>query len=371
VVVVGAGLVGALVATRLAREGLDTAVLEARTVAGGATGRSAGMVLAGLPGHYDQAISTYGRQRAREIWALTVEGREKLLEQAQRLSVPVEPTGSIAVATDDAEAEALAESAELLQEDGFNVGWEPGDPLERGFSAVLHCPDDATVDAAALTQALLSSSGAPVVHQRTEVHNLERDGDRIRVWAQGRNVLCDAVILAVNSYAPLLDFSFADKVTPTRSLTLITEPLGQVMLEQPCCADHGQTFCRQFPDGRLLVGGWREESHASPSQDSEAGAQEDGFYDALQDKLVSFAARHFPEIRLHKTRHKSGVMDLTPDGLPLVGRLSNLPQVTFAVGLGGRGLAWAAIVAERVVQLVLNAQNPEILDASRLKPPKT
>ena len=48
VVVVGAGLGGAAVAARLAREGFDTAVLEAQSVAGGATGRSAGMVLTGL-----------------------------------------------------------------------------------------------------------------------------------------------------------------------------------------------------------------------------------------------------------------------------------------------------------------------------------
>ncbi len=52
VVVVGAGIVGAAVAARLARQGLQVAVLEAQQVAGGATGRSAGMVLTGLPGNY-------------------------------------------------------------------------------------------------------------------------------------------------------------------------------------------------------------------------------------------------------------------------------------------------------------------------------
>jgi len=89
VVVVGAGLVGAAVAARLVREGIDTAVLEARTVAGGATGRSAGMVLTGLAGHYNWAVSAYGRQQAREVWALTVEGRRRLVETAGRLDVPI------------------------------------------------------------------------------------------------------------------------------------------------------------------------------------------------------------------------------------------------------------------------------------------
>ena len=48
VVIVGAGLVGAAVAAHLAQNGIGTAVLEAQSVAGGATGRSAGMVLTGL-----------------------------------------------------------------------------------------------------------------------------------------------------------------------------------------------------------------------------------------------------------------------------------------------------------------------------------
>ena len=161
VIVVGAGLVGAATAARLVREGFDTAILEAQGVAGGATGRSAGMVLTGLAGHYNWAVSTYGRQKAREIWALTVEGRERLVEAAERMGVPVKHTGSIALAVEEAEADALKESAQLLQEDGFDAWFDHNDPLTRGFCAALRQPDDVTVDGAALTQGRLAAgSGA-------------------------------------------------------------------------------------------------------------------------------------------------------------------------------------------------------------------
>ena len=62
----------------------------------------------------------------------------------------------------------------------------------------------------------------------------------------------------------------------------------------------------------------------------------------------------------------SGIMGFTPDGLPLVGSLPDLPRVYFAVGLGGRGLAWAFVVAERLVELMLNDTDPGILSAARL-----
>jgi glycine/D-amino acid oxidase-like deaminating enzyme len=371
VVVVGAGLVGAAVATRLIGEGLDVAILEAQTIAGGATGRSAGMVLTGLTGHYNRAVAAYGRQKAREIWALTVEGRERLVEAAERLEVPVEQTSSLALAIDDAEVEALEESAALLQEDGFDAQFDFGDPLERGFHAALRYPDDVTVDAAALTQALLAANDV-TVHEGTEVYSLEPERDGLRVWAHGRTVFCSAVVLAINGYAPLFDSYFTDKVVPTRSLVFFTESLDGMILEQPCCAGYGYEYCRQLPDRRLLLGSWRR-PHPHPRSFSLRGGREapipdpspyegEGrqteLDDVVQDGLLHFAARHFPDVAAHGADRWSGVMGFTPDGLPLVGQLPDLPHTYFAVGLGGRGLAWAFVVAEQLVASMLHDAEP-------------
>ena len=360
VVVVGAGLVGAAVAARLIREGVNTAILEAQTPAGGATGRSAGMVLAGLAGHYNWAVSAYGREQAREVWAFTVEGQDRLIEAAERLGVPVQRTGSLALAVDETEADALKESAELLREDGFDARFEPNDPLGRGFRAALRQPGDVTVDATALTRALLAASGV-VVHEGTEVYDLAWDPNGLRVWAQGRTVMCNTVALAINGYAPLFDPYFADKVAPTRSLVFATESLDAVTLEQPCCADYGYEYCRQLPDRRLLLGGWRR-----PHMVSQEISQETELGDVVQDGLTRFASRHFPEVETRDASRWSGVMGFTPDGLPLVGRLPDLPQAYFALGLGGRGLAWAFVLAERLVDLMLRGTDPGILAADRL-----
>jgi len=360
VVVVGAGLVGAVVAVSLARQGFDVAILDAQGVAGGATGCSAGMVLTGLPGHYNWAVSAYGRQKAREIWALTVEGRKKLVETAGRLGVPVGHTGSLDLAVEELEADALKASAELLQEDGFDARLAPGDPLERGFSAALRQPADVTVDAAALTQALLDTSSIKV-HERTEVYGLEPELEGVRVWAQGRTVLCSAVVLATNGYAPLLDPYFSDKIAPTRSLVFTTEPLDEVLLEQPCCADYGYEYCRQLPDRRLLLGCWRR-----PRASASEGGAEDEPEDVVWGGLAQFVATYFPEAETRIADRWSGMMGFTPDGLPLVGALPDLPQAYFAVGFGGRGLAWSFVVAERLVGLMMRDTDPGLLSAARL-----
>jgi glycine/D-amino acid oxidase-like deaminating enzyme len=368
VVVVGAGLVGAAVATRLTGEGFDVAVLEAQNIAEGATGRSAGMVLTGLAGHYNWAVSAYGRQKAREVWELTVEGRRRLVEKARKLEIPVGCTGSLSLAVEDIEADALGESVELLREDGFDAQFLSSDPLDRGFRAALHQPDDVVVDAVALTQALLSSSQV-IVHESTEVYSLEPERGSVRVWAQGRTVLCSAVVLAVNGYASLLAPYFSEKVAPTRGLVLVTEPLNKVALEQPCRADYGYEYCRQLPDRRLLLGGRRRPRSLSQETGDEVDqgvSLGDGPDDALQEGLLRFVSRHFPEVKTRIANRWSGLMGFTPDGLPLLGRLPGLPQVYFTVGFGGQGLAWAFVLAERLVELMLNDADPGPLSATRL-----
>jgi glycine/D-amino acid oxidase-like deaminating enzyme len=363
IVVIGAGLVGAAIAARLARAGFDTAVLEAQNVAGGATGRSAGMVLTGLAGYYNWAISAYGRLGAQEIWALTAEGRERLVETAGRLEVPFETTGSLALAVEEMEAQALEESAELLQEDGFDVQFVPDDPLERGFCAALYQPDDVVVDATELTQSLLIT-GDVTVHTRTEVFDLEPENGGVRVWAQGRNVLCSAVVLAVNGYASLFDPYFANRVAPTRSLVFAVEPPDGVTLERPCCADYGYEYCRQLDDGRLLLGGWRRPQSQTSGQEK---GRDPELGDVVRSALTRFASNYFPEVETRDADRWSGIMGFTPDGLPMVGRLPDLPQVYFAVGLGGRGLAWAFVVAERLVALMMDDTDPGLLSAVRLE----
>jgi len=353
VVVVGAGLVGASVAARLTREGFDTAILEARRVAGGASGRSAGMVLTGLPAHYSWAASVYGRRQAYQLWALTTGGRDRLVEGAKRLRVPVERSGSLALAIDEEEADMLWESAKLLREDGFDASFSLTDPLDRGFRGALVRPGDAMVDAAALTQALLVDDDV-VVHEGTEVHALEPAGDDIRVWAHGRTVLCSAVVLAVNGYGALIHPYLAESIAPVQGHVFALKVSGQVIHDQPCTFAHGKHFLRPLPDGRVLIGGWDREG-------TSRGRGNPG------DRIAASLSRHFPEADLSRLDHRTEVMGFTPDGLPLLGRVPGLPRVYFAVGFAGRGLSWAFVAAEQLVDAMVNGTDLGLLSAERLE----
>lgn len=358
VVVVGAGIVGAAIAARLAQAGRQVAVLDAQGVAGGATGRSAGIVSVGIPGHYDWAVQSFGRERARALWQLSIEGRARLVEAAVRLGVYVEQSGSLVLAVTEEEAEALRASAELLREDGFDAWFGATDRLSRGFRATLRQPDDAVVDAASLAQALLDS--APIaVHTDTEVYDLEPEGEGVRVWARGRTVRCATVVLAVDGYAPLLERALGAWVSPGRALAVTTEPLGGPLLPSACIADHGYEYACPLPDGRLVLGAWRR---PRPQADDPLGTDT-----PLRDGLARFIERYFPEVKGRIAARRSGIIGLTADGAPVIGRLPDLPQVSFAVGFGAWGLSWAFVAAERLVDWLLQGGEVGVLSVERLE----
>src|SRR5712691_8245859 len=71
VAVVGAGVAGIATAYHLARAGVNTMVVEARTVAEAASGRNAGFLLAGVAENFVAATRRYGEPKALRIWRFT------------------------------------------------------------------------------------------------------------------------------------------------------------------------------------------------------------------------------------------------------------------------------------------------------------
>src|SRR5947209_2344533 len=72
IVIVGAGITGTATALWLARAGARVMVVEARSIAAGASGRNAGFLASGTTEPYAAAIAHYGRDRARRLWAFSV-----------------------------------------------------------------------------------------------------------------------------------------------------------------------------------------------------------------------------------------------------------------------------------------------------------
>ena len=133
---------GLLVRARAGAGGRARPPHEARTIAGGASGRNGGFALRGGAMPYDEARATLGLDRAKAFWELTERG----LQQIRALAGDAyRQTGSLRLAADEAERAELEIEFRALEEDGFAVEWLDRLPpqLARFAGGIRHLPDGA------------------------------------------------------------------------------------------------------------------------------------------------------------------------------------------------------------------------------------
>ena len=123
VLVVGGGITGVSLLRRLGERGVKAALVERTRLAYGASGRNAGFLLEGTAANYAEAVRLHGRTIAREVWAVTTENHLRLAESLNGRA-RYRRSGSRTLAASAVEEAQLAESAELMSEDGWPVEFD-------------------------------------------------------------------------------------------------------------------------------------------------------------------------------------------------------------------------------------------------------
>ncbi len=360
VCIVGAGIVGSTLATLLACAGRSVVVLEARDVALGASGRNAGFVATLLEPTYYRQVEELGAGLAREIRELGVRNREILKGFLDDYEVWYEQNGSMIFSVSEEEQRELALEAEALRRDGYEVEFFDHDPTGHGFYGAIYEAGDLATQPYWLVTQIMEHSGATVIPNCT-VWNIEPGTDGLVVHGQRATVRAAQVCLCTNAYSQAIHPFFKGLVEPKRAQILMTSPVPR-FLDVPVSAEWGYQYFRQMPDGRFLIGGMRNKF-----LDEEVGYNDVETNPALQAEVERFMAEHFPELRgASIERRWSGILGFTPDHLPLVGRLPDLPDVYFAVGFNGEGMGMGAAAAERAAALMLASTHPGVLSVDRL-----
>ncbi|MEM7789152.1 MAG: FAD-binding oxidoreductase [Bacteroidota bacterium] len=370
IAVVGAGITGAATAFWLRRLEPDARVgiAEAEHVAYGASGRNAGFLLLGIHRDYASAVETYGADVARRIWAFTEETLDLVEAHADPEAVGLAWPGSVIAAGSPDEAARLRHSHRLLGAEG--VATEVVEPVDlrarfgiRDLHGALFVPRGGTVDPARLVRWLIRESGAEVWEQCpvASVSSGER-GIRLGVAGGGR-VEAGRVLVATNAWAPTLVPRLEGVIRPVRAQMLATSPI-KPLLQSPVYSHEGYVYVRQRSDGRILLGGARH-LHA----DAEVG-YDDATTAPLQDDLEAYLARHLPEAAgATVERRWSGTMGFSPDSLPLLADVEDVPGALVAAGFTGHGMAFGMRFGLLAARALLGRPDPtaDLFHSDRLK----
>jgi len=355
VVVIGAGITGALVSHQLIQAGLKVVILDKRPPGTGSTSASTALLLyetdtpmAELAGFHGMksAVRAYqlGRQAVREI------GR---IAQTFAPDSHFRPKKTLYVASDRAGLTQIKEECRLRRAAGL-----PADLLDRRevkkqfglqFPGAIYAPGSGQVDAMALTQALLGHHVRRRelrVFQGTKVIRIRSYAEGVRLQTANHRTLRARYVVVATGYeaAPFLESGL---VKLHSSYVIASQPQPAPGLWKDNCliweTARPYFYLRTTEDRQILIGG-EDEPFADP-------ARRDAKIAAKTRKLLRRFRQIFPAIPFEVDFAWTGTFGESPDGLPYIGAKPGSPRILYALGYGGNGITFSQIAATLLTRL--------------------
>jgi gamma-glutamylputrescine oxidase len=366
VCVIGGGVGGLSCARTLAARGVDTIVLERTTIAGGASGRNGGFLLAGVAAFHNDARELYGHEHARRLYASTLSAQQEIYELAARLGIgdSVREVGSLRVAVSEEEAERVSGQVAALKEDGFPaelVGRDELPPVlrRRGLCACL-VDHDAALHPARWYRALAGAAeqaGARIFEGTAVRGPVPAPGEGELVTGEGA-VRARHVVVAADGALPALVPDYEGRVRPRRLHMVASEPMEQHIVDQLVYPRWGFEYFQQRRDGRLLLGGFSDLDGPASYTDREEGSDE------VWARLEAYLR---DELGLDtRVSHRwVGVVGYTEDQLPYVGEVPGRPGLYVAGGYSGHGNLPGYVAGQEIADLITGREVEPLFPSDR------
>ncbi|MBA4016164.1 MAG: hypothetical protein C0483_03140 [Pirellula sp.] len=366
VLVLGAGITGAIFAERLSREGFDVVVLDRRDVGQGSTSASTALLMYEIDTHLVELTKLVGRAHADRAYQLSAASIDTLEQLA--LHSPVDcgfrRKRSVYAASTEAEVPDLRAELEARLACGIRAAW--AGPRELSEQYAINYPGAIVSEAAAscdpyrLAHGLLQQAQERGVRvfDRTDVTKFtpQPAGDACRVTAQtdrGPSVKAKHVVFA-SGYESQQYLS--ERVVKFKSTyALVTQPLPSVAPWPEDClfweSSRPYLYLRATDDRRLLAGGEDDDFHSPTKRDAQLGAK--------ADKILKRLQTMFPTLALETEFAWAGTFGETKDGLAYIGRPPELSWGYFALGFGGNGITFSAIAADIIADELSGRPNAD------------
>ncbi len=316
--------------------------IDATVVGGGAAGRNGGFLLAGTADFYHDALAQFGHERARRLYALTVDEIERM---ATETPDAIRRTGSLRIASSDEELADCEQHLAALRADEF-PGEHYDGPEGRGLLVPTDCAFDPLRRCATLA-CQAADAGARLFEQSPAI---AIDAGEVRT-SEGR-VRCARVVIAVDGRLTDVVPALGPRVRPVRLQMLATAPTREIRLPRPVYARWGYDYWQQLEDGRLLLGGFRDMAGDEEWTDASTPS------DTVQGMLESFLRERL-RVRAPITHRWAATVSYSESGLPI---FEEVGEGVIATGAySGTGNVMGALCGRGAARWSLGMR-PDIVD---------
>jgi gamma-glutamylputrescine oxidase len=362
VCVIGGGVGGLSCARRLAEHGLRALLLEGRTVAGGASGRNGGFLLAGASAFHVDAREKYGRDAARRLYAHTLDAQRAFYALAERLGAgdAVRRVGCLRMAASDEEAIHVLRHVDALHEDGFPAEVVDGDDLPPvlrriGRVACLTEHDGALQPARWIRTLARAAEEAGVrICEGTAVDGPVPAPGEGEVRTPGGAVRAEHVVVAADGALPQLVPEYGDRIRSRRLHMVATAPLPEHVLDGVVYSRWGFEYFQQLPDGRLTLGGFGDVDGEASYTTIEEGSPD------IWGRLERYVHDDLGLRGVEITHRWVGVVGYGGDGRPYVGPVPGRAGLHVLGGYSGVGNLVGYVAGNAVAERIATGRSEDV-----------
>lgn len=362
VIVVGAGISGALVAEALTRNRLSVLILDRRPPVRGSTPASTAMIQHEIDVPLTRLRRKIGADRADPAWLRSVKAVDDLVALARKLKIDCQMRRKPALylAGDQMGARALANEATARHEIGIEARYLKRAELLETYGidrpAAILSQASASANPAQLTAGLLAtvlSRNARIVSPIEITDMAEMPGGIALATSKGEVLVADhAVFCTGYEYLPQMK-TRSHHVTSTWALA--SRPLsglpGWMRDTIVWEAADPYLYFRTDEAGRVIAGG-EDEDASDANSDPEKLAQ--------KARTIAEKLQDLTGVKLGKPAYTwSAPFSVTDDGLPIIDRVPGFERAFAVMGFGGNGITFSMIAAQIVSAAIARKTDPD------------
>lgn len=355
VVVIGAGVTGALISWYLQKAGVRIITVDRRHIGMGSTAASTALLQYEIDTHLTDLKEKTGEKNAEESYLLCVRAITELKKIAAALPFPnyFKLKKSLYLASRKADVAALEKEYEARKKIGIAIRKLDRRQLKKltGLEnpLALYSEAGAEMDPFRFTHGIfreLISKGCEVFDQTDITKISESNKGVVLQSAGGYSISCRKIIFA-NGYESQ-SYLQEKKATLHSTYSIISKPLEKKHL-LPLRALIWESarpylYMRSTHDQRIIIGGKDEPFYSPVKRDRLLKQKTKG----LQQSFVT----RFPSIPFETDFAWTGTFAETKDGLPYIGQSKEYRHAYFAMGFGGNGIIFSQIAGEIITGLI-------------------
>lgn len=354
VCIIGGGIAGISAAWEMTARGMSVALLEAKRIAWGASGRNGGMLLSGYAASPSAILARSGQKDAQALFALSNEGVDIVLDNTRDLGLKgVDPVaGTIAASRYPDSAGMKKWQSQAKQDFGHDLEYLPTDELrdlvksDRFYDGLLNKdgyhihPLNYCVGLAAE----IARRGGQIFENSAMI-SMDLSGAEKCVRTANGTVKSKYVVLCGSGYSGPEFGKFRQSLLPIATYVVSTQGLGdraKDIMNTPAAVSDTRMSCDYFritPAGELLWGGGMSALRKEPAN----------LAALMKDRITSV----FPQlVDVDIGLSWTGLMGYARHKMPYLQELE--PNVWAVTALGGHGLntgpALGRVLAESIVE---------------------